>query len=311
MDINRLFQDYSIRYAHEGEKHYRSGWYNIPCPFCSGHSGNHLGYNLSKNYFKCWRCGFKSTQKVLMQLLGIPFKDANKLIKQYNGNTKIKEHKIKVVRFKFKMPDDIKPILKRPVAMAYLMNKRGFSRQDSIWIAKKFHLFATGCAGFLDEIDLSYRIIAPILFDNEVVSWQSRDHTNYSSLKYITCPAKIEKIEHKTILYNAPDPANFPFIILCEGIFDVWKVVLAGYPATCCFGVDYTAEQFLLLKKYETVYILFDPDNAGIKSAKKLMKQLIFAGKDAEIVKHNLGIDPGDMKVKQIQIILNKVFNFQ
>ena len=59
MNIIQLFEDYKIPYFTEGYKYCRPGWVNIDCPFCIGSPGPHLGYNLSGNYFNCWRCGGK------------------------------------------------------------------------------------------------------------------------------------------------------------------------------------------------------------------------------------------------------------
>lgn len=308
MDIERFYQDYSIRRGYEGEKHFRKGWVNAPCPFCVGNPGNHLGFNLAKNYFKCWRCGHKSHEKVIIKLLGIDYRAAKKIVRSYQGKSYTKPAEIKVTKLKFKFPADMAPIIKNPAAMAYMRKERGFTKQDIHWLFKRYQLQATGDIGFFEyqekEMDLSYRIIAPILYDGEVVSWQSRDITDTAFLPYITCPAVVETKEHKTVLYNAPDPSKFKIIILCEGIMDVWKVALAGFPATCCFGVEYTYEQLKLLLRYDKVLIFFDPDPAGKVHAKTLIKQMIFAGKDAEIIKHSYNKDPGDMNKLRIRKIL-------
>lgn len=313
MDIERYYQDYSIRRGFEGEKHYRKGWVNCPCPFCTGNPGNHLGYNLANEYFKCWRCGHKSHEKVITRQLGITHKAARKILKLYRGKSFVPKAEIKVKKIKFKFPLDILPIIQNRVAMNYMRQERGFSRQDIHWLWKRYQLMATGDMGFFNyadkEMDLSYRIIAPIMHDLDIVSWQSRDITDTAYLKYITCPAIVETIEHKKVLYNAPDPRKHRTIILCEGIVDVWKVILAGFPATCCFGVSYTYDQLKLLLKYDKVLIMLDPDKAGAESSSNLIKQMIFAGKDAEVISHGYDKDPGDMTKKLIRKILIPLMN--
>jgi len=301
----RLFQDYSIRRAHEGEKHYRAGWVNIPCPFCSGHSGNHLGFNLDKHYFKCWRCGHKPISKVLEKLLGISFHESKKIIREYKGKISTTPAKIKVVKVNFKMPSDSCSIINNKHAFRYMEQERGFTRRDIHWLAKKYLLQATGPLGGIKGLDLEYRIVAPIIHQGEVVSWQTRDYTDQAFLRYITCPAKVEKIEHKKVLYNAPDPEQYPVIVLCEGITDVWKVALAGFPATCCFGVEYTYDQLKLLTKYKKIVIFLDPDKAGSNNSHKLLKQLIFAGREAQIVENDTGMDAGDLSKEKISKLLN------
>ena len=308
MDITRLYENYSIRYAFNGERHFKPGWINIPCPFCTGHSGNHLGFNQNKKYFRCWRCGHKPITKVLCKLLGISYGQAKKLVKQYKGRIHRAPAQIKVIKVQFKMPDDTGPLILNDIAMQYMQEDRGFSYLDTRWVAKRFNLYATGMLGDLDDMDLSFRIVAPIFHENEIVSWQSRDYTNTSNLKYVTCPGSIEIIGHKKVLYNAPDSFDYPVIVLCEGIIDVWKVFLSGFPATCCFGVEYTSEQFRLLAQYKRIIIFMDPDQAGRRSAKRLKRQLIFAGKDAHIINNSWEKDPGDMTKSKIKDILNPIF---
>ena len=309
MDIRSLYNDYSIRYAYPGDRHYKPGWINIPCPFCVGNSGNHLGYRISNNHYSCFRCGFKPVTKVLIRILGISYGEAQRKIKEYKGRSRESKTAIKVVKVAFKMPDDTKPLLTNEVAVQYLRKVRGFTRQQVHWIAKRFHLQATEFMGFLDDLDLSYRIIAPIFHEGEVVSWQSRDYTDTSSLKYITCPAAVEIIEHKEVLYNAPNPIKYPIIILCEGIVDVWKVSLAGFPATCCFGVEYKPRQVALLKKYKKVIMFMDPDPAGKRAAKRLKRQLIFAGLEAHSIQNIWDKDPGEMHIRLIKQILEPLMN--
>ena len=75
MELDKLLREYNIDFASEGHKHCQVGWINMPCPFCKsepGHEGLHLGYNLSGEYFYCWRCGGHPTYKVLSKLLNVP-----------------------------------------------------------------------------------------------------------------------------------------------------------------------------------------------------------------------------------------------
>lgn len=308
MDIRSLYNDYTIRYAHDGERHYKPGWINIPCPFCTGNPGNHLGYSINKNFFKCWRCGHKKVPKVLQKILGVSYPESLRIIKEYKGTTKQQSAKINVKKVKFKFPDDTTSLIKNIVAVDYLKS-RGFSKIDIFWLQKKFDLLATSNDSCLDDLDLSYRIVAPIIHDAEIVSFQTRDYTGTSKLKYITCPAKFEIKEHKTVLYNAPNPKKFPVVVLCEGIFDVWKVSLAGFPSTCFFGVEFKQEQFNLLKNYRKIIIFLDPDQAGKRATKKLKRKLIFSGKDVIEIPNQYNKDPGDMSISTIKKILKPLIN--
>lgn len=306
MDIQQIYQDYSIRSAHEDDKHFREGWINTEC-FCSGNPGNHLGWNVSGQYFFCWRCGPKSTISTLSKILGVSFQETNEIQRKYKNSHHRTNKKsiIKVIKSKFKLPNMMVNISDNKLAFNYMI-KRGFSEKNIKKLEKVYHLKATKSVSIYDNMDLCYRIVAPIFFENEIVSWQSRDLTDNSTLKYITCSKKRETIEHKKILYNAPEYSNT--VVLCEGIVDVWKVSLSGYYSTCCFGVEYTPDQLLLLMKYKRVLIFLDPDKAGSKHANKLMKQLLFAGKDCEIVINKYNKDPGDLSKFKINECLKGYF---
>ena len=272
MNIQKLYNSYGIKYAAESDRHYREGWVNIPCPFCTGNAGNHLGYDLQNNYFKCWRCGYHSTYKVLMKLLDAPYHEIKKIFYQYKGKGGDYQKQIKI-KTDFRTPSNLKCILDNIYCFNYL-HKRGF---DPIDLQTKYDIKCTGPTSSLDNINFKFRIFIPIFYDNKMVSWQTRDCTDKSSLKYISCPSKREYIQHKTILYQTP---LSDLIVLCEGVFDVWKVENAGYPSTCTFGIGYKTEQLLeLIKHYEKIIIFFDYERQAQQQANEIKNRLMFTGK--------------------------------
>ena len=306
MDILKLYNDYGVNTAAEGDKHYRPGWVQVPCPFCTGNVGHHLGYNIQDNYFNCWRCGHKNTVNAIQNILKVSKSETFKIIRQYKGQTDTKNIKKIVVKKKsFKLPVN-EPILDIPYHTRY-MTKRGFSYKDIVKLQDTYNLRCSTNFVKIDDIDLSWRIIAPIIVDNKIVSWQTRDTTDKSPLKYITCPKSRETIHHKHLLYFEPD--NKDIVILTEGIFDVWKIFLAGFPATCGFGVELKDEQIILLKQFKKVILFLDPDKAGAKKEMDLFRRLIFAGIKVDEVINLTTKDPGDMSKKEIRALLNGHFD--
>jgi len=93
--MESLLSDYGIEVATQSDKHYREGWVNVSCPFCTGNPGYHLGYNKDDKYFYCWRCGWHSIYKVLVALLGISYNDVKALLSEYNLNIVYKQRKKK------------------------------------------------------------------------------------------------------------------------------------------------------------------------------------------------------------------------
>ena len=104
MDIERIYSNYSIPLADDSDKHYREGWINTSCPFCTGNPGYHLGFNIDKNYFYCWRCGGHPITKTLSAVLGISFREINDILRQYPGRSRVRTNRPIFKQLKFKFP---------------------------------------------------------------------------------------------------------------------------------------------------------------------------------------------------------------
>src|SRR4029077_16224057 len=95
-----------------------------------------------------------------------------------------------------KRPSDLGPL--REAHRRYLRH-RGF---DPDIIAGQWQIQGTGPVSTLDGIDYRNRIFIPILWDEKEVSFQTRDITNRSRARYISCPAPRELTPHKNVLYG-------------------------------------------------------------------------------------------------------------
>lgn len=260
IDIVRIYQTYNIKYWTEG-KNVQPGWINTQCPFC-GDTSNHLGFNIEKQYYYCWRCKYKH-QKEVFNRLNIP-------LTELKNHTIIQSEIIKKLNIKrqFNLPGSE---LNDP-ARKYL-SQRNFDPDNLI---KKYQL--KSC----NHLDLYYpfRIIIPIIYNNQIVSYTTRDYTNKQELRYKSCPKDMEVIEHKNILYNL-DNCKDNYIIIVEGIFDCWRL-----GDNCCstFGVNYTKYQINLLLNYQHIFILFDNDEAGVKESEMLGDLLSGLGKNVSLI---------------------------
>jgi len=301
MDIERLFQDYNIPYATEGNKHCTEGWVNIHCPFCPGSQGFHLGISIDHGGAHCWRCGGHSTIKIISKLLGLPNQSAKKILQKYQSRTArriSREPQVSIHPIKFPKPN-------YPLSAPYkkYLNKRGF---DADKLEQQWGLLQTGPVSFLDEISYARRIIIPIMWGGEMVSFQARDITGKSDLKYMACPKKREKIHHKNIVYGKQEILeNSDAIIIVEGVTDVWRL---GEQAVATFGIEFRMEQVLLLSKFDAdFFIVFDDEPQAQKQAKKLSTKLKTLGKRAHIIS-GIKDDPGSMNQDEADYFVNDLF---
>lgn len=300
--IEDLYHKYGIPTSPEGHKHHRPGWVNIECPHCQG-DGYHLGFNTEQTYFYCFRCGSHPVNVTLMKLLKVSYTQAESISQTYKllkkrTSTQIPTFtsgRIKIKKEGFKFPSDITELQKQH--KQYLSNKRNF---DPDYLAKTWNIKGTSPFSSLSvtredtivRINYKYRILIPVTWEGRPVTFQARDYTGKQEIKYMACPEEREIIHHKHILYGHPSLWEKRRGILVEGALDVWRL---GLSACCTFGTGYTTEQVrLMIKVFDELFILFDPEPVAQKRAKILQQELAFWGVKAHIYTDVL-TDPGDM----------------
>jgi hypothetical protein len=297
MDIIRLYQNFSIPIAPDGDKHSRPGWVNVECPFCVGNPGYHLGWNEQEEYFYCWRCGWHPPIKTLSTLLKVPDTEAQKLLKVYGANTSFIERKVKE-RKPLILPYGTSIGGVMPVHYDYLKQRR-FNAEE---IIEKWKLKGTGPIGELDKIDYRFRLIIPYFWNGQMVSFDSRDVTGKQSAKYKACPGEREKVPHKDILYGMQE--EWGEVGICvEGPTDVWRL---GKKAFAVSGIEYTKKQVrVIAQTFRRVAVMFDDEPQAQRQAKKLVADLRFRNVDAWNVK--VKGDPGGLNRKEAKELIKSI----
>ena len=298
MDIVQLYQDFSVDFQSEGHKHCRPGWVNTPCPFCSGNPGYHLGYNLSGDYFFCWRCGRKQTDYTLSKLLNVTYGEAKSIAKQYGLIIASAPVKVDIRRKAFKYPSGIGPLEDNHIR--YLQERN----YDPDYLIKLWDLQATGPISKLDKIDYKHRIIIPYEWDNQTVSFDSRSISIHGSDKtrYKACPKERELTDHKTILYGKQKYWKDTGICV-EGPTDVWRLGPFSFAVS---GIQYTPKQIrVIAKHFKRVAVLFDPESQAREQADKLIADLKFRAVDAFRI--DLNCDPGDLPQDEADYIVKQI----
>ncbi len=287
MDIIQLYKDFNVPFATEGHKHCREGWVNTTCPFCTGNPGMHLGYDMTGDYYVCWRCGWKATFKTIALLIHVSEKEAKEIARKYGGKSYVKSTvNAKIGHKKFKLPPNTGPLTERH--KKYLA-RRNFDPEE---IARIWDVQGTGPVSMMDNVSYSHRIVMPIVWDDRIVSFQTRDVTNKHFLRYITCPEQREIVKHKHIFYQAIPTKEFDTCICVEGVTDAWRF---GRHAIALFGIKYTRYQVReISKRFRRVFVVFDDDPQAIVQSDKLVGELLFRGVEAYSIR--IEGDPGGMK---------------
>jgi len=289
MDIIQLYQDYAVNYVTEGHKHTRTGWVNTECPFCTGNPGYHLGYNIDGRYYYCWRCGWHDLPHTLVKLTGLSLKNVYAILPTYGGITAphVVSGSAPLPSKEHRLPSGVAPLTDKH--KAYLA-ARGY---DPDQLVKTWQLIGTGPVATLDNIDFKHRIVIPIIWDNEQVSFTTRATNNNVTMRYISCPKARERIHHKNILYGKQDCWGTAGICV-EGPFDVWRL---GTNAFCTFGIEYKQQQVrLMAKAFKRIFVLFDDDPQAVVQAKKLVAELRFRGVEAILLESIIASDPAGMR---------------
>lgn len=293
MDFEQLCKDYNLDYRDKGHKHCRDGWINIPCPFCTGNPGYHLGFDTALRFFKCWRCGWHPQAKVIKEILNLPTKQAvNDVLRLYGGYSGGKVPGVsslsKISLHPFRFPKDTGPLSQ--VHAKYLIS-RGFDPNE---LVKDWGIMSSARDSELDGIEYYNRIIIPIKWEGRIVSFQGRTVNPKVTIKYRACPMAREEKNHKRILYGNQDYWHDRIGICVEGVTDVWKM---GPKAFAVFGIEYHALQVReIAKRFDKVAVLFDDDPQAIKQAEKLVGELRFRGVDAR--QYYIDGDPGSLSMK-------------
>jgi DNA primase len=177
----------------------------------------------------------------------------------------------------------------RPHHLRYL-ERRGF---DSDLIEREWGVLGTGPCAYLDGIDYRFRLLIPVVWDGREVSFQARDVTGRSDLRYASCPVDREVRHHKHILYGRQERWGRTGIVV-EGVTDAWRF---GPVACATFGIAYTTEQVrLIARAFERVAIVFDAERQAQERARRLAAQLHQLGNERPVVVSlGEGVDPGSM----------------
>lgn len=272
MNFEKLLKDYNVPNFSD-----KSGeWINIDCPYCDEEKGHYnLGLNCAGNYYHCWKSihSYPLT-KVLSDVLSISQSEVREILKDYKGGaTIVKKEKLSKVKY-LELPTNTFTKAERKY-----LKSRDF---DPKYLYKKYHVVGGGIDG-----DWKFRIIIPVYYQGQLLSWTGRSILSKEKLKQLDVPRyknlSIEKsVKNIKELFFNIDNCKSDTVVLTEGAFDVLRF---DGNAICSMGTELTESQInLLASRFRKIFILFDNEPEAQEKARKFGLQLSSIGIDVEVV---------------------------
>lgn len=150
--------------------------------------------------------------------------------------------------------------------------------------------------------DFEDRIVIPIRdIQGNILAFQGRHRFKNDKTKYMTVPTGV-KMPIFPAIPDTSDEYNYS-VILVEGMFDMLNLYDKGLKnAICNFGCsprkDHKEEldRFINLKYLgiDTIYIMFDGDNAGKSGSKKYL-EILKQSFNVDTIELDEGVDPGSL----------------
>jgi len=284
IDPIKFLERYNIPYDDSSKD-----WINIQCPMCPD-SKKHGGFSILYGNYNCFRCGKHYILNVISSLLNVSIDAAARI---YH------ENKVRGIETSFQKPFEkacptktcILPRNSVPLLNSHkrYLRKRGFDPDE---IIREWGILGTNHIG-----PFMKRIIIPIFVNGRMVCFTSRDITEQADIRYKTCSIEESEIPIKETLYGI-DKCKGKKTIVVEGPMDVWRM---GPGTVSTYGTQYTNKQLeILIKRFKTVYVMFDPDEAGQIASEKLYHELTGFGIDSGIITLD-GKDPAELSLEEIK----------
>lgn len=276
---------------------------NVNCPYCDTKSISfNLGFNPAGNYYHCWKSKHNyPIRQVLSTLLNVSESSIDNILVDYQGvGETLSEKKTSNIKY-LELPTNTFTKAERKY-----LKSRDF---DPKYLYKKYHIVGGGIDG-----NWKFRIIIPVYYQGQLLSWTGRSILSKEKLKQLEIPRyknlSIEKsVKNIKELFFNIDNCKSDTVVLTEGAFDVLRF---DGNAICSMGTELTESQInLLASRFRKIFILFDNEPEAQKKARKFGLQLSSIGIEIEVVNAYEDFGKNDMgecsreEINQIKRFIN------
>ncbi len=229
------------------------------------------------------------------QLVNVSISRALTIIHSFGGTARPQKRHIrpKIRELKVKLP--YKCGVMGPPHRKYLKG-RGYDpgHLEDVW----------GLQGTTGLGPYKWRIVAPIYYKGQLVSYQCRDISDKHALKYMACPQAEEAQDHQTLVYGF-DQVPGDTVVIVEGIADVWRL---GPGAVATYGIDWTPAQANILRGFKNRLVFYDANETpAAASAERLAGYLSGFRGSTEVLELEGASDPGAMDQEDADGIMKEI----
>ena len=312
MDVERILNHYNVQYKYFGD------YIRCACPIHGG--DNPTAFVVSDKFL--WACHtsdcgsgdvfhfveamedieFPQAVKKVAEILGI---DIDNLVIAERKNEYLKEME-KFMRY-IKSKKREKKEYTEYIPRAELQSVRKF-RDFQEETLRHFNLMYTKAITVEKksggDFTLYERLVIPIYINDVRIGCSLRKIRANDNPKWFHVPHTMETGE---ILYNFDSCKDNTEVIVCEGMFDVWRWHEAGYTnVVCTFGAHLTDTQYrLLLRSGKDIIWSYDGDEAGLTATKKAVAMFKWKA-NQWIINMPDGLDPGSCTINELQELYTK-----
>ncbi len=284
MDIITYLESRGLEYKTAG-KNIGKGWVGMDCPFCDDQR-NHFGINKKTGKYSCWHCAEHGRIiKFIMVTESCNVKKAITIAKTIDLEEYYDEESSFIPYEGEIIPKECAKEFPN-IHLNYLKG-RNFNPTSLI---KKYKLRACHNSG-----KYRFRIIAPVFFNRQIVSFIAGDVTGKAEEKYLFPPNDKTVLPVHDCLYNIDNAEDR--IILVEGITDVWRI---GGGAVGLLGKQMSKIQMQTLIDKEITRVVVIPDSDAIDSGEMICEQLSGVIDEVMMIYLDEG-DPADMNPNDLK----------